>query len=100
MMTHKRYFAATNTYSNESSKGFANTGMVIAFNNKETRDSYVSQSERIATRKINKADIKDYVEAPKPFSGKRRAIDTRSKAIPGGALGIVELMYTDDGINL
>lgn len=93
------YFAAINSYSSESSVGFANTWSVLVFNSKTKRDEYVSQADDMATRAITKKQIKDYVEAPKSFSGLRRAIDTRAPC-PDLSFGVVSLMYPGEGVDL
>jgi hypothetical protein len=95
----KKYFAATNAYANEVNAGFANTWIVFAFEDSASRDEYVASATDVATRKISKKDIKEYVEAAKPFSGRRRAIDNQGE-LPSGAIGRVELMWRGEGINL
>ena len=96
----KYYYATKNTYGNSTSVGFANTWKVLVFTDKTSRDEYIDSSNDMSVGSINKADIKKYVDAPKPFSGQRRAIDTRSA--DGGApfYGTIELMYPYEGVDL
>ena len=96
----KTYFAATNAYATESSIGFTNTWNVYAFKTKQLRNEYVNDANDLSTRAIPKRSIGQYIEAAKPFSGQRRAIDDSDGMSPDTALGSVEIMYTDDGINI
>ena len=94
------YFAATNSYSSETSIGFANTWSVYVFDSKAKRDQYVSQATDISTRAICKKEIKNYVDAAKPFCGLSRRIDTSGIYCPKLARGHVDLMFPDRGIKL
>jgi len=97
-----RFYAAKNVYGSESSIGFANTWSVLVFNDKLSRDNFVDDAggDNISIRRITRAQIKDYIDAPKPFTGQRRAIDTH--AAEGGApfFGAIELMYPGEGVDL
>jgi len=96
----KYYYATKNAYGSGTSIGFANTWSVLVFTDKAARDYYVNNSDDMSVNAINKSDIKKYIDAPKPFSGRRRAIDTRPAN--GGApfFGTIELMYAYEGIDL
>ena len=64
------YYAAINTYSTETSVGFANTWGVLVFRDRTARDTYVAEDTRIATKAISRKDVPYYVtRAPRPFSG-------------------------------
>lgn len=78
-------FAANNTYSYENSLGFSNTWYVLAFEDAESRDAYVNSCTELAARAITKAEIRKYVDRPKPFSGTRRAVFATffNKPVPG-----------------
>ena len=100
MLKPKTFYAATNAYSTESSIGFTNTWNVYAFKTKSLRDGYVADASDLSTRSIPKSAIGDYIEAAKPFSGLRRAIDDCEGMSPDNAFGSVELMYSEEGINI
>ena len=100
MSKSTKFYAATNSYGTESSIGFTNTWNVYAFNSKELRNEYVEQSTDISTRAIPKREIGEYIEAAKPFSGLRRAIDNSEGMSPDSAFGSVELMCSEEGINI
>lgn len=96
----KTFFAATNAYSTESSIGFTNTWNVYAFKTKSLRDGYVADASDLSTRAIPKRAIGEYIEAAKPFSGQRRAINDQEGLSPDNAFGSVELMYAEEGVNI
>lgn len=70
-----RFYAAVNSYATETSIGFANTWSVLVFDSKSNRDTYVRSATDLATRAITRAEIPNYIRAPKPFSGEFRGID-------------------------
>lgn len=76
-------FAANNTYATETSFGFANTWYVLAFRDKESRDAYVEKAKGIAVKAITRKEIPFYVDAPKPFSGAKRAVGIAASEWPG-----------------
>lgn len=88
-------FAANNTYSNETSTGFANTWYVLAFEDAASRDAYVANAKGLAVKAMAKTDISRYVPAPKPFSGAKRAIGLAAVEIPG-LIGEVCICYPND----
>ena len=95
----KLFYAATNSYATESSIGFTNTWNVYAFKSKELRDEYVADANDLSTRVITKREIGEYIEAAKPFSGLRRAVNVDG-TFPDDAYGCVDLMYSDEGIDI
>lgn len=95
----KKYYAANNTFGTESSFGFANTWFVLAFSNKVDRDNYVDCCSEVSATKIKRSEIKEYVDKPKPFSGKSRVIACGSHEIKG-CIGEVVVDYNDYGMAL
>lgn len=98
-----KYYAAANKYGSESSDGFANTWAVLVFDCKAKRDAYLADTSNRTARAIKKREIKDYIDAPKPFSGKRRAIETQYPSFfpfAADSIGSVELMWPGEGIDL
>lgn len=65
-----KYFAVDNAYSTETSMGFSNTWMVLVFLSRKDRDDFVSNSKDLGTKAIKRSEIGEYLEKPKPFSGK------------------------------
>ena len=96
----KYYYATKNLYGSDTSVGFANTWTVLVFTDKTSRDKYIDSSNDMSVNAINKADIKKYINAAKPFSGKRRAINTRSSDGIAPFYGTIELMYPYEGVDL
>lgn len=82
-----KYYAVSNP------KGFANTARVYVFANKSLRDDYVSNND--SARAISRSEIKDWVDAPKPFSGKSRGILSVDGFHPDQAFGEVVCDYSD-----
>lgn len=76
-------FAANNRYATNTSTGFANTWYVLAFEDQQSRDAYVSHAQGLAVKAIAKAEISRYVPAPKPFTVARRAIGLAASEWPG-----------------
>ena len=70
----KKYYAADNLYSSETSVGFANTWFVIAFSSKKSRDQFVMERKGVAIRPIKRSEISRYTDHIKHFSGMRKAI--------------------------
>lgn len=58
------YYAAINSYSTDTSVGFANTWAVIGFATKAMRDAYVERATDLATRAIKAAEIREYDGKP------------------------------------
>lgn len=58
------YYAAVNSYANETSVGFANTWSVIGFATRATRDAYVEIATDMATRAISAAEMRKYGAKP------------------------------------
>lgn len=54
------YYAAKNSYSNETSIGFWNTWYVVGFATKAARDAHVKKCPELATRAIKSNEIKKY----------------------------------------
>lgn len=89
-------YAANNSYGNETSTGFANTWYVLAFDSAAHRDAYIDASKSLAARPISRSQIRQYVEAPKPFSGARRAIGIAARDDIPGLVGEVCVCYPGD----
>ena len=93
------FYAADNQYSNETSTGFANTWMVLAFENRKTRDAWVQDQSGLAARAITRADIANYVNrVPKPFTGECYAVTIgglTDRNVPG-FVGYVDVATTED----
>lgn len=56
------FYAADNRYGSETSTGFQNTWVVLAFNTKQERDKFVEKSSRQSTRAIKAKEIKKWVD--------------------------------------
>lgn len=99
----KKFYMAHNYMGSQYSQGFANTWEVWVFSSKVARDDYIKNSLNITDKAISKSQVKDYADKPKPFSGQRRAIETRyspnGKDI-AGLLGTVGLFYNGEGVDL
>jgi hypothetical protein len=88
-------FAANNSYATDTDQGFANTWYVLAFEDKQSRDEYIAKSHGLAVKAITKAEIPTYIEAPKPFTGAKRAIGMAASEWPG-LIGEVCVCYPND----
>lgn len=58
------FYAAINSYSSETSVGFANTWGVIGFEKRQQRDEYVSEANDLATQAISASEIRKYDSKP------------------------------------
>ena len=93
-----KYFAAINK------RGFANTWEVAAFDSRANRDAFVEKHDgetnrnnnRTDCRAIKKSEIKDFVDRPKPFTGRYRAIDTVGREAWDNEVG--DYVLTDPGL--
>lgn len=93
-----KYYAVNNTYSTESSLGFTNTWFVLVFDSKTARDEYVANSPRLAARAIKRTEIGEYIEAPKPFSGKCWRVFCDSACDTKGLVGEIIIDWSDGGL--
>ena len=96
-----KYYAATNTYASETSIGFGNTWIVLAFETRAARDAYVAAATDRATRAITRREIPEYARRDgdfQPFSGQKWVI------FPGqdypGCIGQVGAGYESQGESL
>jgi hypothetical protein len=95
------FYAAINSYANETSTGFANTWGVLAFETRADRDAYVSSRDDLSTQPIARKDIPHYINGEiKPFSGARYIIQHTGQTIddsgPTGLIGEVAIGYSSD----
>lgn len=54
------YYAATNSYSTDTSVGFCNTWFCISFPTRAARDEYVRQCPKLATKAIKASEVRKY----------------------------------------
>ena len=96
------FYAAINSYANETNIGFANTWSVLAFACREDRDDYLAERTDMASRAIKRAEIKNYMSrSVSPFSGARYMIGMTPNQFSGddsipGLIGEVYIGYPDD----
>ena len=106
----KRYYSAESAHGSESSHGFSNDTIVLAFNSSRARDDYVTKSHNISCKAILASEVTKYAtnlnlssnhtNAPRPFSGEFWAIidaPCYNAEIPG-LLGYVGVPCTDEPI--
>ena len=105
----KRYYSAESAHGSDSSHGFSNDTIVLAFSSPQTRDDYVTKSRNISCRAILAREVTKYAtnlnlssnrtNAPRPFSGEFWAIiDPYYNAEIPGLLGYVGVPCTDEPI--
>lgn len=90
-------FAAFCTSGTKNNTRLAGSWYVLAFGSETSRDDYVAAASKtfIAARAITKKEISQYVKAPRPFSGEKRAIGLAAREIPG-LLGEVCVIHPED----
>ena len=98
----RKFYAARNDFGSETSTGYANTWKVFAFSSKRARDAWIKWAGKydISVHAIKRAEIKNYVERPKPFTCQLRAIlpDYIFGCQIEGLIGIVTTCYPGDYI--
>ena len=102
-MRRKRYFSSESAHGSESSHGFANDTIVLAFYSKIMRDWYVSLSSNISCRAIkasqataeatNVSLTDNHNGRPAPFSKQCWVIATNNEFFdyPVGCIGHLEI---------
>lgn len=97
-----RYYAADNSYGSSTSHGFANTWFVVVFDNKESRDAWVEQSNNLTRKAIKREEVIKYsrnydmtqnrYHEPKLFTREYWGIDSYGlDTLPSGAIGTIEV---------
>ena len=96
-------YLAYNTYASISSNGFPNTWAVLAFESESDANAAFSTLDDSHKRPvmIKKREIKSYIEAAKPFSGKsRRIISTGREDFFTGCVGEVQVDWSTCGMDV
>lgn len=96
-----RFFSSENLYGSSTSSGFANTNIVLVWDSKKNRDSYVNSSKNRTCQIINKSQVTFYAsnegKKPRAFSSEYWGIDPNTDwffrfiVTPKGFLGIVQI---------
>jgi hypothetical protein len=107
-MRQKRYFSSESAHGSESSHGFANDTVVLAFDSKQARDKYVERSRNISCRAIkasqatreaaNVSLTSDHDGRPRPHKYECwiiRELDNSEK-VPAACIGVLEIGSTWD----
>ena len=104
----RRYFSAESAHGSDSSYGFSNDTIVLAFDNKRARDRYVAESRNLSCEAIRFDQVTTYAAnydtssnrtvKPRPFSGDFWGIVESRDCVPGerqpdGLIGEVQVCY-------